>query len=107
MVETEPRVGLPCVVRYTDDNQFYRSIILKLNERTAKVLFVDYGNTQDTPLGELKRMLSKFMQLPMMVKSALKSLCPLNGIISILLGVEMPLERRQIVKETCCTRNRY
>ena len=67
MIETEPQVGLPCVVRYLADNQFYRSKILKLNDTTAKVLFVDYGNTQVTPLSELKRITAKYMQLPLLV----------------------------------------
>jgi hypothetical protein len=67
MIETEPQVGLPCVVRYTVDNQYYRSKILKLNDSAAKVLFVDYGNTQDTPLNEIKRMIAKYMDLPLLV----------------------------------------
>ena len=67
MTEKDPQVGLPCVARYTMDNNFYRSEITKLDERTAEVLFVDYGNSQTTPLGDLRRMESKFMELFQMV----------------------------------------
>lgn len=67
MIEKEPEIGLPCVVRYTNDNHFYRGQITKLNNKTARVLFVDYGNSQDTPVDEIKRMEPKFMQLAQMV----------------------------------------
>lgn len=67
MVEKEPTVGLPCVVRFTEDNLFYRSQILELNESKANVLFVDYGNSQETPRSDLKRMTTDYMQLPQMV----------------------------------------
>ena len=109
MIETEPRVGLPCVVRYTDDNQFYRSEILELNESTAKVLFVDYGNTQETPLGELKQMTPKFMHLPMMVIPAFFYVFLFSSLLHVFffsVGVEMPPERCHTFKETCRTRNR-
>ena len=71
MVETEPQLGLPCVVRYTENNLFYRSQITKLGESTAEVLFVDYGISQETLRTDLKRMTSKFMHLPQMVNTLL------------------------------------
>ena len=40
MIEKEPQIGLPCVVRYTEDKQFYRSEIVKLNDKGAEVLFL-------------------------------------------------------------------
>jgi hypothetical protein len=67
MIEKEPQIGLPCVVRYTEDKQFYRSEITQLNDKVAEVLFLDYGNSQKTPLCNVKRMDPKFMQLPQMV----------------------------------------
>lgn len=66
-MEDKPSVGLPCVVQYNEDKRFYRSQILSIRDQVAKVLFVDYGNEQDTPLSELKRIIPRFMELPQLV----------------------------------------
>ena len=67
LMEDKPSVGLPCVVQYNEDKRFYRSQILSIRDQVAKVLFVDYGNEQDTPLSELKRIIPRFMELPQLV----------------------------------------
>lgn len=67
LMETEPTVGSPCVVRFTEDQRYYRSQIIAIRDQIAEVLFVDYGNEQDTPLSELKRMIPRFMQFPQLV----------------------------------------
>ncbi|KAK4011675.1 hypothetical protein OUZ56_020794 [Daphnia magna] len=64
LVEDSPSVGLPCVVRFKDDDRFYRSQILSIHGNFAQVLFVDYGNEQETPLKELKRIHPRFMKCP-------------------------------------------
>lgn len=66
-VEDAPSVGLPCVVRFKADDRFYRSQILSIHGQFAQVLFVDYGNEQETPLKELKRIHPRFIQCPQMV----------------------------------------
>ena len=68
LVETSPRVGLPCVVRYLEDELFYRSRIIAMDHQTATVLFVDFGNEQPgTPLSDLKRIIPRFLQIPQLV----------------------------------------
>jgi hypothetical protein len=62
-------VGLPCVARFTEDERYYRSKILFVGDQVAKVLFVDYGNEQETPISQLKRMVPRFMQCPQLVNS--------------------------------------
>lgn len=69
--EDQPRVGLPCVVRYLDDQLYYRSKIIAIRDQRADVLFVDYGNKQDTPLTELKRIVPRFMKCPQLVSRIL------------------------------------
>uniref|UniRef100_A0A0P6EK20 Tudor domain-containing protein n=1 Tax=Daphnia magna TaxID=35525 RepID=A0A0P6EK20_9CRUS len=64
LVEDQPKVGLPCVARFTEDGRYYRSRILTIQDSVAKVLFVDYGNEQDTPLSQLKRIVPRFMKFP-------------------------------------------
>jgi len=56
------------VARFTEDERYYRSKILSIVDQVAKVLFVDYGNEQETPISQLKRMVPRFMQCPQLVK---------------------------------------
>lgn len=67
LLENHPSVGLPCVARFIEDGRYYRSKILSICQEMAEVLFVDYGNQQDTPLSQLKRMIPPFMQCPQLV----------------------------------------
>lgn len=61
--------GSACVVQYEEDNRWYRGKILQLDDppvtiQLATVLFVDYGNTQRSPLKQLKAIDEEFVQLP-------------------------------------------
>lgn len=68
LVEESPKVGLPCVVKLKEDDVYYRSqIVAILPDKTAQILFVDYGNEQLTPLTNIKRIVPKFMKLPQLV----------------------------------------
>ncbi len=102
MIEKEPQVGLPCVVRYTVDNSFYRSEITKLDDRTAEILFVDYGNSQKTPLGNVRRMDSKFMGLPQMVTALFIQFFVVVLNRFSVLGLEMPSEWRSFEESCYC-----
>ncbi|XP_057380222.1 uncharacterized protein LOC130702570 isoform X2 [Daphnia carinata] len=64
LIEDSPCVGLPCVVRFKADDRFYRSQILAICGNFAQVLFVDYGNEQETPLKDLKRIHPRFLKCP-------------------------------------------
>ena len=60
------------MARFTEDGRFYRSQILSIRDEMADILFVDYGNQQETPLSQLKRITPRFMEFPQMVfKSSL------------------------------------
>jgi tudor domain-containing protein 1/4/6/7 len=74
LVEDSPSVGLPCVVKFKDDSRFYRSQILSIRGQFASVLFVDYGNEQETALKELKRIHPRFLNFPQLVKFVLPCL---------------------------------
>ena len=69
LIETEPRVGLPCVTRFSDDKRFYRAQIVAIDGSNARVEFVDYGNEDQVPLSELKRIVPCFMAFPKTVKT--------------------------------------
>ena len=74
LFEDSPSVGLPCVVKFKDDSRFYRSQILSIRGQFATVLFVDYGNDQETALKELKRIHPRFLNFPQLVKVVLPCL---------------------------------
>ena len=62
-----PKIGTPCVAQLkttTEDNRWYRGEILALDSQEAEVLFVDYGNKQKSPLGDLKAIEKTFLTLP-------------------------------------------
>lgn len=74
LVEDEPSEGLACVVKFNDDGRYYRTRIISIEDDTAEVLFVDYGNMQTTPLTELKRIHPDFMEFPQLASHFLKNL---------------------------------
>ena len=55
------------MARFTEDSRYYRSQILSIQNEMAEILFVEYGNQQDTPLSQLKRITPRFMEFPQMV----------------------------------------
>jgi hypothetical protein len=87
-IEDQPTVGLPCVARFNEDDRYYRSEILSIRESIAELLFVDFGNKQNTPLSQLKRMVPRFMKFPKLVmRNLIFRLCYI--IHSFILGVEL------------------
>lgn len=40
--------GMACMAKYSADEAWYRSIVTEVSGNTAKVLFVDYGNSEST-----------------------------------------------------------
>ncbi len=72
----KPVVGRRCVAKFVDDGCFYRGKIFnRPSSSEAEVHFVDYGNSQMTPISELKTLLPKFAEMP---AQALK--CSLSGV---------------------------
>lgn len=69
------QVGLPCCAQFSFDGQWYRSLIVSLNNNSAKVKYIDYGNEEDVPVQSLKTIEGKF--LTMMRPQAIE--CCLNG----------------------------
>lgn len=49
----KPEVHLLCVVKYSDDGQWYRGKILSLTETMAYVNYIDYGNTEEVALDSI------------------------------------------------------
>ena len=62
-----------CVAKYSEDKQWYRAVVTALtgNQR-VRVLYVDYGNTEELPYFELRKISDEFIRLPIRVSILLK-----------------------------------
>ncbi|GFY41217.1 tudor domain-containing protein 1 [Trichonephila inaurata madagascariensis] len=72
-----PCVGYACCAKFPEDNNWYRAEVIHLQDTTAVVLFVDYGNINSVPIDTLKPLDPKFLNIP-----PYGVRCKLNGITS-------------------------
>ena len=70
-----PEPNQVCCARYTEDDAWYRGLILKVNIPNVTVKFVDYGNTETMNISRIKQLDRQFTSLP---AQAVK--CSLYGI---------------------------
>ena len=60
-------VGYPCCAKFYDDDAWYRGIITNVSSIATgqiEVRFVDYGNTQDTELSDVRDLKDEFLKSP-------------------------------------------
>ncbi|XP_011690886.1 PREDICTED: maternal protein tudor isoform X2 [Wasmannia auropunctata] len=65
MQASEIQIGTYCVAQYSEDLKWYRAVIKSVEENSATVEFVDYGNTELVDLTNIKVILEDFLKLPM------------------------------------------
>ena len=62
-------LGMVCVAQYTEDKAWYRAIVSGLPGRqNVQVTYVDFGNEEIVPYFKLKKILDKFVSLPVQVR---------------------------------------
>jgi len=71
---TSPSVGHPCAAVFHDDNMWYRARIETLSNTDVTIRFIDYGNTQQSKISDLKEINAQFLQLPVLAVE-----CTLGG----------------------------
>ncbi|XP_050460512.1 maternal protein tudor-like isoform X2 [Cataglyphis hispanica] len=54
-----------CIAQYSEDLKWYRVVIKSVEENSATVEFVDYGNTESVDFTKIKVIQEKFLKLPM------------------------------------------
>jgi len=57
--------GLFCIAQYSEDLKWYRAIIKSVEDNSAIVEFVDYGNTESVDFTKIKKIREEFLKLPM------------------------------------------
>ena len=61
---TDPQEGDPCLALYSEDDQWYRGLIQKIEGSNVSVLFVDYGNIETVADSNLKSMNKDLLLTP-------------------------------------------
>ncbi|XP_063243683.1 RING finger protein 17 isoform X2 [Bacillus rossius redtenbacheri] len=60
-----PFIGQPCCACYTEDRQWYRAMIVDIfDDLQAKIVYVDYGNTEIVTAHSLHEMKPEWLELP-------------------------------------------
>nr|DBA25695.1 TPA: hypothetical protein GDO54_010056 [Pyxicephalus adspersus] len=57
-------VGSPCNVMYSQDNNWYRAIITKMEADIATVRFIDYGNMESVAKNQIRQLPKAFIIIP-------------------------------------------
>lgn len=63
---TSPKVGHACVTVFEEDNLWYRARIESISNNDVNVRFIDYGNTQQAKVSDLKEIEPQFLKLPVL-----------------------------------------
>ncbi|XP_039927651.1 tudor domain-containing protein 1 isoform X2 [Hirundo rustica] len=72
----EPENGDPCCAFYTEDGNWYRAVVQNItSDGSVRVSFVDYGNSEEVPLDNIRQISPSFLKLPF---QAIK--CWLSGV---------------------------
>ncbi len=59
-----PSAGDVCCALYSEDENWYRAQIMQVQNNSAQVLFIDYGNTETVPLASLRKLKEEYTKLP-------------------------------------------
>ncbi|EZA47491.1 Maternal protein tudor [Ooceraea biroi] len=65
MQASKIRSGVFCIAQYSEDLKWYRAIIKSVENNSASVEFVDYGNTESVDFTKIKEIREEFLKLPM------------------------------------------
>nr|KAF6425870.1 tudor domain containing 1 [Molossus molossus] len=75
-----PRAGDACCAKYTNDDFWYRAVVLGASEAEVKVIYADYGNVETLPLCRVQPISVSHLQLPFqIIKCSFEGLMELNG----------------------------
>nr|XP_019580708.1 PREDICTED: tudor domain-containing protein 1 [Rhinolophus sinicus] len=81
-----PSIGDACCAKYTNDDIWYRAIVLETSDAEVKVLYADYGNIETLPLYRVQPISASHLELPFqIIKCSFEGLMELNGSCSQLI----------------------
>ncbi|XP_030611149.1 tudor domain-containing protein 1 [Archocentrus centrarchus] len=66
-VKSRPAPGAACCAQFSADNNWYRAVILEVDENEVSVLYADYGNSEKVPLSRILPIPACLLQLPFQI----------------------------------------
>lgn len=57
-------MGMPCVAKYSADNNWYRGEITSCMESSCTVVFIDYGNSEEISKQDIYPASSSLIEIP-------------------------------------------
>ncbi|KAM4034310.1 tudor domain-containing protein 1 [Anomaloglossus baeobatrachus] len=94
-----PAAGDVCCAKFTEDGQWYRAVVLEVQDSSARIVYADYGNMEDRPFSCLLPMKKSFLELPMqLTRCSLADVLPVaeswsplatRTLTSLLVGAEV------------------
>lgn len=61
-----PYKGLICAARFSGDKVWYRALVTNVSaDQSVRVAYVDFGNSEELPFSEIRRIPDHMMQVPM------------------------------------------
>ncbi|XP_040922770.1 tudor domain-containing protein 1 [Toxotes jaculatrix] len=73
-VLSRPAPGAACCAQFSDDNNWYRAVVLEVGENEMSVIYADYGNTEKVPFSQILPIPMNLLQLPFQITR-----CTLTG----------------------------
>ncbi|XP_063433954.1 uncharacterized protein LOC134715596 isoform X2 [Mytilus trossulus] len=75
----KPEIQMPCIAKFSEDEQWYRAEIISSKGDDLEVLFVDYGNTETVLKSSAKSIKKQYYSMPVQgIKCSMNNLKP-NG----------------------------
>ncbi|XP_047409462.1 tudor domain-containing protein 1 isoform X5 [Sciurus carolinensis] len=62
-----PRIGDACCAKYTNDDFWYRAVVLGISDSDVRVLYADYGNIETLPLSRVQPIATSHLELPFQI----------------------------------------
>ena len=76
----DPKPGQLCCAQFSEDKQWYRSIIDVIDSNGVRVYFVDYGNGETMPTDRIKVLKEEFLEVPVhALRCSLIDVVPTTG----------------------------
>ncbi|XP_071476635.1 tudor domain-containing 6-like [Diadema antillarum] len=73
-----PSSGQACCTKFSEDEQWYRGIVRQITSSTAEVFFVDYGNSEEKQMEDLKVPTEELLKIPQIAIQ-----CQLDGVAQL------------------------
>jgi tudor domain-containing protein 1/4/6/7 len=101
----ECKVGTSCCIKFSEDENWYRAVVTELLSNTeAKVLFIDFGNSEVSTISNIKNLLPEFYEIPKLaVPCRLADVKDDWSAADIVLMEDKMLEKTLKVKFVCAT----